>query len=127
MKRKFSRAIIMIAVIALSGALLLHTSQSVQQVEAVLDRLNADIAREKQGIEVLEAEWAALNSPYRLERLAVESLGMLPPNAAEMQTDFSCLPEEIAPEGLVAEDAVIKAQPVALVGDDCPKPKKEAP
>jgi hypothetical protein len=40
----------------------------------------------------VEAEWAHLNSPYRLERLAKEYLRMVPPSAQQIMPDPAALP-----------------------------------
>jgi hypothetical protein len=122
MKKILPRALMIVGAIAISGGALLHTSQSVQQVEARLDQIRADIERENQGIDLLEAEWAILNSPYRLERLATDALGMEPSKASEMQTDMSCIPDDDVVPALA--DGDIQAQPIALTTDPC---KPEVP
>ena len=48
--------------------------------------------RERQSVEVLRAEWAHLNSPYRLEDLAQRYLGMVPPSADQIMPDPDLLP-----------------------------------
>ncbi len=52
---------------------------------AVLDRLStvrADIAAEREALQVLRVEWAYLNAPDRLERLVAAHNDVLAPRAA---------------------------------------------
>lgn len=91
-KRVIIRYVALFAGVAFCGALLLHTSQTVQRKEAALAALQSDLVRERQSIEVLEAEWAHLNSPYRLEKLAQDYLHMVPPSAQQIMPDPAALP-----------------------------------
>jgi hypothetical protein len=91
-KRVIVRYVALFAGVAFCGALLLHTSQTVQRKEAALAALQSDLVRERQSIEVLEAEWAHLNSPYRLEKLAQDYLHMVPPSAQQIMPDPDALP-----------------------------------
>ena len=91
-KRVIVRYFALFIGIACCGALLLHTSQTVQRKEAALAALQSDLQRERQSIEVLEAEWAHLNSPYRLEKLAQDYLHMVPPSAQQIMPDPDALP-----------------------------------
>lgn len=100
-KRLFARYIFLVAIIAMSGAALLRTSQSVQRAESEVADLKKSIERERQTIDVLQAEWAYLNSPYRLEKLALEHLHMVPSGAAFIVPDADMLPiEEVIPSGV---------------------------
>ena len=54
------------------GAALLHTSQSVQNAGDRLAGLERSVRAEREAVAVLRAEWEYLNTPQRLERLAVE-------------------------------------------------------
>jgi hypothetical protein len=73
--------------------------------QAALDRvdaLRAEIARERDAIRVLEAEWAWLNAPERLQRLVdanAAALG-LEPMSGERYADIAeiPLPQEPEPE-----------------------------
>jgi hypothetical protein len=101
-------AIIMLCV-ALSGGMLLQTSQRVQHSEAEVLRLARAIEREKQSIQVLQAEWAHLNAPYRLEKLAQNYLGMVPAASGQILVDARILPEEVTPlEAGLDGDAMIE-------------------
>ena len=61
---------------ALSGVLLLYTSQQVQNNNAELRRVQAHIKQEEQTLRVLDVEWAFLSAPSRLETLAKERLDL---------------------------------------------------
>ena len=79
--------LVMVLAVAL-GAGLLYTSQATQDADDVLARLQKAIEREGEAIALLEAEWAYLNSPQRLEKLAVEFYGVKTPSAAQMMGDM---------------------------------------
>ena len=74
---------VMVLAVAL-GAGLLYTSQATQDADDVLARLQKAIEREGEAIALLDAEWAYLNSPQRLEKLAVEFYGVETPSASQM-------------------------------------------
>ena len=69
---------------ALLGALLLHIAQRVQDKQDDLFAIQATIAEEDNTIRVLNAEWAYLNAPERLERMAMEHYGVKSPTALQM-------------------------------------------
>ena len=108
-KRVIVRYVALFAGIACCGALLLHTSQTVQRKEAALVALQSDLERERQSIEVLEAEWAHLNSPYRLEQLAQDYLHMVPPSAQQIMPDPDALPAYQA-EAVFDGDGVVNPE-----------------
>lgn len=83
MKALFLRYVLVLAAVALSGWVLLYTSQSVQKSRAELAGVEREIAREKTRIGVLEGEWSYLNSPERLDVLARKYLGLVPPSARD--------------------------------------------
>lgn len=83
MRRTALRYTALVAFLCLSGFILLKTSQSVQNKEAELQDIQSKILTEKKHIEVLNAEWAYLNTPYRLEFLASTYLDMHPPRSEE--------------------------------------------
>lgn len=90
-RRLFLRYLVVMLCIAVSGALLLYTSQSVQREQDNLARIEASIEREQQMMRVLEAEWAKLNSPYNLEILTQQSLDLVPPNTANITPDLPAM------------------------------------
>lgn len=79
---------------------LFSTSQKVQQAEDRLVALNADLARERQSMRVLHAEWDYLNRPDRLEALARQYLDLEPPESGALMAsldDLKALPAEDPP------------------------------
>lgn len=88
------RTVAVFALAGLSGAILLRTSQNVQQAEERVAELTASIAQEEDSIRVLNAEWAYLNNPERLERLNKEYLGLMPPQPATIVTNMDEVPSK---------------------------------
>ena len=97
MKRISMRTLVIYAFAGLSGFTLLYTSQNVQQAENNLAQIDAAIQQEEEAIRVLNAEWAYLNSPARLETLASEYLKMSSPKPEQMVSSSSSLPEHAPP------------------------------
>lgn len=86
----------------LSGGALFWVSQQVQQLEHEQRLLKQDIANEKEGIRVLNAEWDYLNRPDRLEALVSQHLRTMSPVVPEdLLRDASAVPE---PKILASED-----------------------
>jgi hypothetical protein len=85
-----------IALIATLVAGLYHLKQQVQGVERQLASVNRAIARDRQAIHVLRAEWAYLVRPSRLSRLSARHLKLkrITPNQIR---GFDELPEHFAP------------------------------
>ncbi|PJB70592.1 MAG: hypothetical protein CO093_07380 [Alphaproteobacteria bacterium CG_4_9_14_3_um_filter_47_13] len=96
-----------------AGALLFWTSQTVQQAEDKLSRLQKAVENEKQSIRVLHAEWDYLNRPVRLESLAAEYLDLSPVSSRSMHWEVESLPDRLPP-ALVGVNSVPEAQPVTL-------------
>ncbi|WP_372839633.1 cell division protein FtsL [Phaeovulum sp.] len=78
-----------------------------------LTRLQAEIASLREGLAVLDAEWAYLNRPDRLRKLAAlnfDRLGLLPLTAyqfgAVTQVAYPLLPETGFSLGLTPIDAI---------------------
>ena len=88
-----------IAVTFVFGAMLFWTSQAVQDVERNLAQNKNAIEREKESIRVLSTEWDYLNRPQRLERLAVEGIGMEDVDGGDVGvvSDISEIPEPVMP------------------------------
>jgi cell division protein FtsL len=55
---------------------LYHINYEVEALEEELKQVRGDIRRERERLDVLEAEWSYLNRPARLARLAREHLDM---------------------------------------------------
>lgn len=83
MKRLWSRYLLVFGLAVLSGSLLLQVSQDVQEAEDNLRDLKRSVRSEQEAIRYLEAEWAYLNTPVRLERLALEYTDLVPPSDDE--------------------------------------------
>lgn len=95
----------------IAGITLFHISERVQSAEADLARIEAAAAKEAETIRVLRAEWAYLNRPDRLEKLAQKHLGMAPPAIQQVMVDSGALPPQPAPAATVLP--VSAAAPVA--------------
>lgn len=72
-----STLVLIVLMVAISVAVFL-VKYRVQALEGQLRQLNAEIVRDREAIEVLHAEWAHLNNPARLRRLAERYLEMAP-------------------------------------------------
>lgn len=97
-----------------AGALLFWTSQNVQQAEVRLAAVEKAVRGERQSIRVLNAEWAYLNRPDRLEDLAIEYLGLSTPAAAFSVGDgISGLPRVVMP-AVPPRKPLLAAQPAVL-------------
>lgn len=76
MRNKTALVFVSLAVIA--GAALFHTSQKVTDGKSKLDTIIARTAKENEALRVLEAEWAYLNQPGKLEKLVKQYLDLVP-------------------------------------------------
>lgn len=92
----FKHLLVFVLMVA-SGSALMVISHKVHIEEVRIARLDRSIAREKEAIRNLDAEWAYLNNPERLEKLASKYLDLVPPTNRDMQSDFSVLPSENTP------------------------------
>lgn len=114
LRPKFLRYFVLLLAIAGSGALLLYTSQSVQRQEDELAKIQRSAERERQMINVLEAEWARLNSPYNLEDLTERYLDLVPPDTMAITPEVpEFQAQDIAADILDGEDADLKIDVVA--------------
>ncbi|MGB4057893.1 MAG: hypothetical protein WBK77_07400 [Alphaproteobacteria bacterium] len=116
MKKFRLRTVFIFLMAALSGALLLHTSQNVHQAEVELDKVTEAANREKDSIRFLKAEWAYLNSPARLEALAQKYLGFEPASSAQIKTDGAEIPAKI----ILPPEETLQAQPVSYSSSPSP-------
>ncbi len=92
---KFSRltTTFIFSAVLVSGSLLFVVSQKVQSTERDINFLETKISREKESIRVLEAEWAYLNRPDRLEKLAANA--QLEPTAIPQSLDRKIMIETV--------------------------------
>jgi cell division protein FtsL len=97
MKKIRLRTVFIYALAVLAGSMLLQTSQNVQQSEAELAAITADVNREQDSIRILKTEWAFLNNPGRLETLARQYLKLSPPDPGRIATDSTEIPAKIEP------------------------------
>lgn len=67
----------------IAGASLFIVKHQVQELESQLAVLDRAIARDREAVHVLRAEWSHLNQPARLEALGIRLLGMAPPAASD--------------------------------------------
>lgn len=74
---------------------LYQVKYEVQRLEEELRQVRGDIRRDRVALHVLEAEWAYLNRPERLERLAEKHLDMGPAGAQQVAA-VTALPPRIA-------------------------------
>lgn len=103
------------------GVLLFWTSQSVQTKENELARVKKNLAHEQETIRVLSVEWDYLNRPQRLEKLAIEQLGMEPAGGGEMVKTVSDIPEPIV------DPSMDEGYTQAVSFDPAPAAKRAAP
>lgn len=83
--RLVTRLTIMSFVLAACASVLLYnTSYKVQSLKTTQRALDADIVAEQNAIRVLQAEWAYLAEPSRIERLAGTHLAMKKIDSAKM-------------------------------------------
>ncbi len=107
--RSSTLAIILVAVAI--GVGLFMVKYRVQDLEDQLVNINREIARDREAIQVLRAEWSHLNEPQRLRALADRHLGMAPV-AVEQVASRSGFDDQIpvrpeAPEITAAEGGEI--------------------
>lgn len=89
--------ILSLSAAVVSGVSLFLVSQGVQKSENDVYRLKHAVSFEQKTEDVLRAEWDYLNTPLRLERMASEYLGMVPPVANNISTTTSLFPDYKAP------------------------------
>lgn len=73
-----------VALLLSASIMLYHTSYKVQEQEEQLVRIKAAQKSERETIHVLEAEWAMLTSPSRLQRLADKFLDLKPVSSKQI-------------------------------------------
>jgi len=119
MKNLKPRTFIVYTFAAISGVILLNASQQVQEAQSRLDTYEKSIENEEEQIRMLRAEWASLNRPERLERLANEYLDLLPP-APDQMMDRQ-MPTYVVDDSEGDFEPVL--QPVSVKSAPPPKPQ----
>ncbi|MBB6249844.1 cell division protein FtsL [Nitrospirillum iridis] len=105
-----------------ASGILYHTSYRVQEEQEHLSSLNRQIQQERQSIQVLRAEWAYLNDPTRLERLATEHSTLRPTKAAQMVALAAIPDRPEAPAQAVPTPAPSTPTPAAPASQPATKP-----
>ncbi len=105
------KTVVIFAVAAVLGTALLQISRHVQEAQIEMAKLEARLAKEQETMRVLQAEWAFLNSPARLEGLAQEYLGLEAPDVARIATSGEALPQQ--EQSILMHE--ISAQPASMV------------
>ncbi len=90
MSLRITALIYMACFAALSMGLYL-VKYSVQNIQRDVVAMKSDLAHEKESLHLLKAEWAYLNRPERLQRLASEHLELVPLDARKIE-DVAVLP-----------------------------------
>jgi hypothetical protein len=80
----------------------------VQVLEERLQAYNAEIISDQEAMQVLQAEWAYLNQPSRLEALSTRLLGMEPPASGQTLTFGEFMDRVKAEEDAEARQASAK-------------------
>lgn len=84
-------AIVTVSLVLGSAIMLYRFKDEASGIDAHIDHLNAEIAREHETINVLRAEWNYLNQPSRIQKLAERYLE-LEQLEVEQMADVSDLP-----------------------------------
>ena len=93
MSLRITALIYMACFAALSMGLYL-VKYSVQNIQRDVDSARTALAQEKESLHLLKAEWAYLNRPDRLQRLASKHLDLVPLNSKHIN-DVQVLPAAV--------------------------------
>ncbi|HEY8962997.1 MAG TPA: hypothetical protein VIN59_00900 [Alphaproteobacteria bacterium] len=134
--RKLTSSLTMWSILLFLGSILMGggvfaVTQAAKQHETGIEEINRSLLAERQSIRVLEAEWAYLSRPQRLEELMAmkQDQTMVPPTPAPI----TMAPDEVPiaqADIQAAEDAVKNVEPAAGPAIELAKPevvKKEQP
>jgi len=95
MIRSFLKYFIVFALLVFSGWNLMNVSMKVQKMESDVAVLDKKIAKEQEKIRVLNAEWAYLNNPERLEAAAALALGLKATKGEAVISKVDAIPEYV--------------------------------
>jgi len=95
MIRSFLKYFIVFALLVFSGWNLMNVSMQVQKMEGDVAVLDKKIAKEQEKIRVLNAEWAYLNNPERLEAAAALALGLKATKGEAVISKVDAIPEYV--------------------------------
>jgi hypothetical protein len=84
--------IVWVVLTVMSASGLYLVKQEVLGLEEQVARLDDEIARDREAIRVLHAEWAYLINPDRLAQLAARHLGLKPPHPGQITDTVETLP-----------------------------------
>jgi cell division protein FtsL len=102
--------VIWLLLIVIVGFTLFQVKYEVMQQEETLAKLNAQITEGRERLRVLDAEWAYLTRPDRLNRLAARYLDLQPMSAAQI-VDLAAIPERAdAPTPLVRNATAVRSR-----------------
>lgn len=103
---------LLFSLLLLCGATLIYISHAVQRIEKQVTIAENQIEREEEAIRVLRAEWAYLNQPQRLERIAGPILGMQIPEVKNITQD----PQTLRAQSPQTSEAASKAINISYEG-----------
>lgn len=104
-------SIVWLALALVAGGVLFHTAYRVQSLGRELRTVNRQIVEQREAIHVLKAEWAFLNEPSRLERLAQQHTGLKPMTPDQVGAALDAIPAK--PAQAAPTDTRPPAAPVA--------------
>ncbi|MBC7134681.1 MAG: hypothetical protein H5U25_03440, partial [Oceanibaculum nanhaiense] len=107
-----------------AGVALFLLKYEVQAREERLARINAEIIRTQEAIQVLRAEWSYLNRPDRLADLATRHLDLVPASGRQIAVSLTAVPEArpvITPDGLPLATKPRAGDPLVFAPLDKPR------
>ena len=104
-----------VALMGFSILALYHVSEKTRVAHMQLGQVNAQIAKERTHIAVLETEWQHVASPERIQQLAQSKLGMADTSSAQLSS-FEQLPRR------GADPAPLNNTPVRNASAQIPAP-----
>lgn len=125
MKKFWRKYLLIFGIAALSGGMLLVTSQNVERKETQLRNLRSAMEAEKESLRVLRAEWAYVNRPDHLEALANQYLDLIPPQAGQTVSDAAAMQAAPLIEEEIEEEE--KAMPVSAQVPQASSPATMSP